>query len=135
MPYVSHLLTKNESLKLLLKWEFHGCSLLIPKTAFYDVGFFDENLITTQDFDLWFKFIKEGYQFYCLAEIVMITRFHDQQGTAQKWDISKYEQLKLWKDVKKLIQKDLTLDDKEIKSLIRDKILLFKKAVREGKFP
>jgi len=58
----------------------HGCTLLIPKAAFEKCGTFDENLKTTQDYDLWFRMAKE-YQFVHLPVALVKSRSHSEQGS------------------------------------------------------
>jgi glycosyltransferase involved in cell wall biosynthesis len=58
----------------------HGCTLLIPRSAFEKVGRFDENLLTTQDYDLWFR-MAETYRFVHVPEVLVHARHHAQQGT------------------------------------------------------
>jgi glycosyltransferase involved in cell wall biosynthesis len=38
----------------------HGCSMLIEKALFVKYGYFREDLITTQDYHLWFKFLRKA---------------------------------------------------------------------------
>lgn len=65
----------------------HGCTLLIPKSAFEEWGFFDENLCTTQDYDLWFR-IAQSYQFIHLPENLVKSRSHSEQGSIKMKDIA-----------------------------------------------
>ncbi|OJV90496.1 MAG: hypothetical protein BGO43_06515 [Gammaproteobacteria bacterium 39-13] len=58
----------------------HGCTLLIPKAAFAECGLFNENLLTTQDYDLWFR-IAEKYQFIHLPAHLVKSRSHQEQGS------------------------------------------------------
>jgi len=58
----------------------HGCTLLIPRTAFKDIGIFSENLRTTQDYDLWFR-LATRYRFVHLSASLVKARSHAQQGT------------------------------------------------------
>lgn len=58
----------------------HGCTLLIPRTAFEDVGVFDERLRTTQDYDLWFR-LAARYRFIHINRHLVLARSHAQQGT------------------------------------------------------
>lgn len=58
----------------------HGCTLLIPKKCFDENGIFDENLKTTQDYDLWFKFSR-FYKFIKCKESLICSRLHKKQGT------------------------------------------------------
>ncbi|ACM19815.1 glycosyltransferase [Geotalea daltonii FRC-32] len=59
----------------------HGCSLLIPRKCFTEVGYFKESLRTTQDYDLWFRLLQKGFAFTHLPEILIQSRFHNEQGT------------------------------------------------------
>ena len=58
----------------------HGCTLLIPTSAFDKHGLFDENLRTTQDYDFWFR-IAEDFDFLHLPGVVVRSRSHEEQGT------------------------------------------------------
>jgi len=58
----------------------HGCSLLIPRSAFDAVGLFNECLRTTQDYELWFR-MAEHYQFMHVAEVLLGGRSHAGQDT------------------------------------------------------
>lgn len=62
----------------------HGCSLLIPRTVFADVGNFDEGLLATQDYDLWFRAAKH-YSFIHLPEVLVRARSHEGQDTHRKF--------------------------------------------------
>ena len=57
----------------------HGCTLLLPKTAFEKHGGFDEGLRTTQDYDFWFR-IAGDFDFLHLPGIVVRSRSHEGQG-------------------------------------------------------
>lgn len=67
---------------LTIKNELHGCTLLIPKTAFDDCGLFDESLRTTQDYDLWFRMACE-YRFIHLPKLLVKARHHAEQGSVK----------------------------------------------------
>lgn len=58
----------------------HGCTLLIPKSAFDECGRFDETLRTTQDYDLWFRMARR-YRFVHVPEILVKARSHPDQGS------------------------------------------------------
>jgi glycosyltransferase involved in cell wall biosynthesis len=64
----------------------NGCTLLIPLKAFKDVGIFDENLLTTQDYDLWFRFA-EHFRFIHLPKVLVSSRQHSKQATKRMPDI------------------------------------------------
>jgi glycosyltransferase involved in cell wall biosynthesis len=126
---ISHsgYLTKFESLKILFLRVIHGCSLLIPKCLFEEISYFNERLLTTQDYDLWFKFIKAGYFFYYLPNILLISRKHEQQVSIKKSKIHNYEKIKLFKSAYKTFNKDIKEADKE-------EILFFKNIIKEYQF-
>jgi len=75
-------------IRLLFESTVHGCSLLLPKKCFTEVGYFDENLRTTQDYDLWFKLLKSGYEFRHMPEVLISSRWHDEQGTRTMYRIA-----------------------------------------------
>ncbi len=57
-----------------------GCTLLIPKICFEEVGKFNENLPVTQDYDLWFRFAHK-YQFRHMSDSLVKSRLHTEQTT------------------------------------------------------
>ncbi|MGE8359078.1 glycosyltransferase family 2 protein [Pseudomonas sp.] len=58
----------------------HGCTLLVPRQAFREVGFFDTKLRTTQDYDMWFR-LAGKYKFVEIADVLVMARQHQKQGT------------------------------------------------------
>ena len=58
----------------------HGCTLLIPKAALDAVGPFNENLRTTQDYDMWFR-LSRHCRFVHVPGIVVTSRHHSHQGS------------------------------------------------------
>lgn len=103
-------LSKISSLKLLFARSIHGCSLLIPKIAFESIGCFNEKLLTTQDYDLWFKFIESEYSFFYIPEILLVSRQHEQQVSKLKLKIAKKEKKILfssaYRNFKRVIKKE-----------------------------
>ena len=79
---LNHMLLTKKPLYSLLRGCVHGCSLLIPRLAFDKCGFFDENLKTTQDYELWFIMIKH-FSFIHIPEILVKSRWHKEQGSKQ----------------------------------------------------
>lgn len=68
--------------------QVHGCSLLLPKKCFAETGYFNENLRTTQDYDLWFRLLSYGYVFLHQPEILITSRIHSEQGTHALLDLN-----------------------------------------------
>jgi len=58
----------------------NGCSLLIHKSHFKRVGIFNEDLITSQDYDLWFRMMRYQKMIYVSEPLVLVRR-HDDQGS------------------------------------------------------
>ncbi len=60
-------------------YNFHGCSCLIHKNAFADVGLFDENLRLLNDIDLWYRLYSAGYKVHYIPEPLVKGRVHSKQ--------------------------------------------------------
>ena len=80
--------TINDSIDLntdsafsILKGGINGLTLLIPKKAFDIVGEFKDELKCTQDYDMWFRMYKEGFNFVHIPNIITITRIHKGSDT------------------------------------------------------
>lgn len=84
----------NYPLYPLLKGLIHGCTLLIPKKCFVEVGYFDPKLKTTQDYDLWFKMFPK-YKMIFMSEVLVKSRWHSEQGS-KKINIANQEANELW---------------------------------------
>ena len=84
----------------LLRIAINGLSLLIPKTAFDDVGLFDTKLACVQDYKLWFEMIKKSYRFVHIPEILVVTRVHDKTVTNTSPKV-KIEGNKFWMNLLK----------------------------------
>lgn len=77
----SHLKSvKKDFVCRLIKEQFiHGCTLLIPRVAFKTAGLFDETLRNTQDYDLWFRFLRKSFKFTLCPNHLVKSRHHDKQ--------------------------------------------------------
>lgn len=65
----------------------HGCSLLIPRGVFAEIGMFNECLRTTQDYDLWFR-AAEHYAFIHIPSVLIRARSHAGQDTRSKVELA-----------------------------------------------
>ncbi|WP_460164596.1 glycosyltransferase [Pseudomonas sp. S2_F03] len=81
----------------------HGCSLLIPRSAFDSVGPFNESLRTTQDYELWFR-MAAHYRFVHLPQVLMGARSHANQDTHKIADVAFKEAGNLYLEFVKLIE-------------------------------
>jgi glycosyltransferase involved in cell wall biosynthesis len=80
-PHRWHKIDKlNTSLYPLFKGLIGGCTMLIPKNCFKNIGNFDETLLATQDYDLWLKFLKV-YPISYITKPMVKTRLHSDQGS------------------------------------------------------
>ena len=58
----------------------NACAMLIPKKLFDKVGLFDEELRTTQDYDMHNRLIKNGAHFKIVHKTLFYSRQHSKQG-------------------------------------------------------
>jgi glycosyltransferase involved in cell wall biosynthesis len=58
----------------------NGCSLLIPKVAFDEVGLFNNQLKHTQDYDMWFRIAKK-FRFVHINKVLVKSRAHENQDS------------------------------------------------------
>ena len=64
--------------------------MLIPKKAFIDCGFFNTHLITTQDYEMWFR-LSAKYNFIHISKILVKARQHQNQGSKKMQKIGHRE--------------------------------------------
>ena len=64
-----------------------GCCLLIPRRAFFDIGFFDESLRYSQDTLMWYSIFLSGYSVYYSPYRDVLSRVHKQQVTNTRKDL------------------------------------------------
>jgi hypothetical protein len=65
----------------------HGCTLLVPKACLDACGEFQEKLMTTQDYDMWFRLARR-YRFVHVPGVVVTSRLHAGQGTRALRDVA-----------------------------------------------
>lgn len=59
----------------------NACAMLIPKRIFDEVGFFDESLRTTQDYDMHLRMIEAGVRYKITRKSLFYSRAHANQGS------------------------------------------------------
>lgn len=106
----------NYPLYPLLNGLVHGCTLLIPKHCFEDIGYFDTKLKATQDYDLWFRMFPK-YKMFFMPNLFVKSRWHSEQGS-KKITTAKQEANELW------IRMVKNLTDEQ-KIAINDSVLSF----------
>lgn len=77
---VKHFPPEQIRYRMTVNHVLHGCSLLIPKVCFHELGTFNEQLRISQDYDLWFRFAGK-YRFLHIPEPLIKSRVHKNQGT------------------------------------------------------
>ena len=61
------------------RYTFHGCSCLIHREAFHDVGKFDEKLRLLNDIDMWTRLYINNYVLHYIPEVLVLGRVHGRQ--------------------------------------------------------
>lgn len=88
--------TKNEDIFFKLisnKFALNWCTLLIPKKTFLEVWYFDKDLKTTQDYNMWIRMIKWWYRFVNLPIVLTKYRIHENQDSIKKKELF-YKEIK-----------------------------------------
>ncbi len=87
---------KEQNLKVILdnvyQYRLSGCSFLIPKAAFADIGGFREDMRTVSDVEYWYRLLFHDYRFFCLTdEILVKNRSHGKQVGKVRKDLFEQE--------------------------------------------
>ncbi|MDF9844982.1 MULTISPECIES: glycosyltransferase [unclassified Paenibacillus] len=69
----------------------NGCTVMIRREMFAQIGLFDESLPYTHDLDFWYRAVLAGYSFPFLNETLLYYRWHDGMGTRLHHDEIKIE--------------------------------------------
>lgn len=88
---------QDEIVKIISDRLFSGCALLIPKYVFDSVGFFDESLRYTQDFDMWLRICLKKYSWVYNNDVGVLSRVHNNQVTQTRKDLFFTDSYKLAK--------------------------------------
>ena len=89
---MDHAMLVSKPIYALLRGAIHGCSVFIPRLIFSETGGFDEALPTTQDYDLWSRMARR-FPFIHVPEILVLSRWHAEQGSKQLGHIEEATQL------------------------------------------
>lgn len=97
IPTKNQITTKMGTEDLILtnikRNSFGGCTFLIPKEAYYEIGGFSEKLRTISDFDYWYRLLFAGYKFCYIPEVLTSNRMHRKQVTYKFSDLGKSESI------------------------------------------
>lgn len=78
---VKHLSWDDVLMLLLKQGSINGCTLLIPREIFDQVGYFDETLRFNQDGFMWMKIFLRKYSLLQIPDVCVKGRIHDKQLT------------------------------------------------------
>jgi glycosyltransferase involved in cell wall biosynthesis len=96
LPLEKYTIEKLETpLFALLHGQIGGCGLLIHRDHFNRVGLFREDLPTTQDFDMWFRIMRNSPCRFC-EDVLYMTRIHNGQMSKTKQEAHAQESDILW---------------------------------------
>ncbi|MNI83062.1 hypothetical protein D3C73_1398360 [compost metagenome] len=59
----------------------NGCTVMMRRELFDQIGLFEESLPYTHDLDFWYRAVLAGYSFPFLNETLLFYRWHDGMGT------------------------------------------------------
>lgn len=77
---------REEALRVMLGGHYiGGCTVTVHRSLFAELGGFDETLRLAQDLDMWLR-IMVRYDLGAIPEILVLTRLHGSQGSAQFGD-------------------------------------------------
>ena len=84
----------------IYNYRLSGCSFLIPRKAFDDVGGFREDIRTVSDVEYWYRLLFNDYKFYCLKNDVLVkNRSHGRQVGKTKLELFNKELNNLYVDI------------------------------------
>lgn len=81
---------------MLLRGAINGCCLLIHRSLFDNVGKFNEALLTTQDYEMFFRLFKYKNNIIFCRSFDVLSRSHDDQGSKSMLDLHLRECCSLW---------------------------------------
>jgi len=86
--YSDYKITKMNQYNSLLYGEINGCSVLIPKDVFNNIGMFDETLRISQERDMWSRAMTK-YKFVNIPIITSAIRVHEERVSATNKNVEK----------------------------------------------
>lgn len=86
---------KKSLMEMLTNGAFSGCALLIPKKAFEECGFFNEDLRFSQDALMWMKILIAGYSLVYNIDEGVFSRIHGKQLTQTGRGVFQKDSLKI----------------------------------------
>lgn len=82
-PNYSDVSEKEDTIDVIINNVFNyrlsGCSFLLPYSCYKNDGGFREDIRTVSDVEYWYRLMFNGYQFYCVKDILVRNRNHGKQ--------------------------------------------------------
>lgn len=76
---IRHLPPEQFLYSIITSFPVNGCTTLIPRSCFDEVGFFNDQLRTTQDYEMWVR-LSQKYKFVHIGKALIQSRIHMEQG-------------------------------------------------------
>lgn len=76
---IDHMNNYHILLNSLNKIKFNGCSFLIPKKVFTEIGVFREDMRLLNDYEFWTRLLINGYKFNYINKALVRGRIHSKQ--------------------------------------------------------
>ena len=89
----------------VIKAGINGCTTLINKKCFDEVGLFDTKLRTSRDYDIWLRLLQK-YPSYCIEDSLVKYRIHEKQDTNKNPVVEK-ESNEIWKKIISTLSKEI----------------------------
>lgn len=119
-------------LRAILSASIHGCSTLVPRTVFEQVGLFNERLRTVQDNDLWMRAHLAGIDFVHIPEVLIKSRVHPEQGQLTLGAVNKVETLQFYRGAFDALREKISGDERVLLEVLADKGVNLPLAVLRG---
>jgi glycosyltransferase involved in cell wall biosynthesis len=78
---LKHINNSNFLFNLITNHLINWCTLLIPKQLFNKIWWFDNDLKTVQDYDMWFRMYKNNVKFLKIDKSLIQSRYHSLQDS------------------------------------------------------
>ncbi|PFT87568.1 glycosyl transferase [Bacillus thuringiensis] len=77
-----HISSVEDLYSEIMKYNaINGCTTVIKKSVFDDIGSFNPDLRFTHDYDMWFRLLLSGFRIHYLDEVLVKFRYHKNSGT------------------------------------------------------
>ena len=87
------------------KGTLNGCCMTIPRSAFEEIGYFDESLRYSQDALMWYRLFLSGYGLVVDHKENVMYRLHDKQTSQLRRDLYEHDSQIIAKELAPLLLK------------------------------